>query len=377
MEPIALNIGQPVVGVVATLFAILVAVLVLPLVSRKVEENLEPFFLLMGIIAVVTIYLAGILPGSEVPKLTKSALLAPLMIHGIPIGIAEVVLIAGLAFYYYHRPIYRGIGKLLTRLGLRGFIFIIVLILGLTSSIISVIVAAVIYSEIMAALPLTRSKKIEVTVLAAFALGMGAALTPLGEPLATIAVHKLAGPPYHAGFDFLIRTLGDLIIPGVVAVSLYTAIRAGKGLSEKISTELFEKLEYGETLRNVVMRAVRVYIFVAALELLGTGFTPLVEWYFSKIPPYILYWVNMISAVVDNATLTAAEIGPYLTIDQIRAALIGLLISGGMLIPGNIPNIVAAARLRITSKEWARIGVPFGLVLLTIYFVALAAMGTF
>ncbi len=29
-----------------------------------------------------------------------------------------------------------------------------------------------------------------------------------------------------------------------------------------------------------------------------------------------------------------------------------------MLIPGNIPNIISAGKLGITSKEWARLGVP-------------------
>jgi predicted cation transporter len=96
-----------------------------------------------------------------------------------------------------------------------------------------------------------------------------------------------------------------------------------------------------------------------------------VIWYFTKIPPEILYWVNMVSAVLDNATLAAAEIAPQLSIMQIKSALIGLLISGGMLIPGNIPNIVAAGRLRITSREWARIGVPTGLVLMAAYFAVL------
>lgn len=36
----------------------------------------------------------------------------------------------------------------------------------------------------------------------------------------------------------------------------------------------------------------------------------------------------------------------------------------GMLIPGNIPNIVAAGTLRIRASAWARIGIPMGLVFL-------------
>jgi predicted cation transporter len=49
----------------------------------------------------------------------------------------------------------------------------------------------------------------------------------------------------------------------------------------------------------------------------------------------------------------------------------GLLISGGMLIPGNIPNIIAAGKLKIRSRTWARYGVPLGLVLLVVYFAIL------
>ena len=85
----------------------------------------------------------------------------------------------------------------------------------------------------------------------------------------------------------------------------------------------------------------------------------------------ILYWINMVSAILDNATLTAAEISPEMTLLQVRAVLMGLLISGGMLIPGNIPNIIAANKLGIRSRTWARLGVPLGLALLVLYFVIL------
>jgi predicted cation transporter len=54
--------------------------------------------------------------------------------------------------------------------------------------------------------------------------------------------------------------------------------------------------------------------------------------------------------------------------EHIRAVLMGLLISGGMLIPGNIPNIIAAGKLKIRSRTWARYGVPLGLILLVVYF---------
>jgi len=56
---------------------------------------------------------------------------------------------------------------------------------------------------------------------------------------------------------------------------------------------------------------------------------------------------------------------------QINAALMGLLIAGGMLIPGNIPNIISAGKLGITSKEWAKLGVPLGVVIMVVYYVVL------
>ena len=59
------------------------------------------------------------------------------------------------------------------------------------------------------------------------------------------------------------------------------------------------------------------------------------------------------------------------TRQTIRAILLGLLISGGMLIPGNIPNIIAAGKLNIKSGEWARFGVPVGLIAMVIYFVVI------
>ena len=108
-----------------------------------------------------------------------------------------------------------------------------------------------------------------------------------------------------------------------------------------------------------------------ALTLLGEGFKPVIDRFVIALDARILYWINMVSAILDNATLTAAEISPQMHLDQVRAVLMGLLISGGMLIPGNIPNIISANKLGIRSRTWARFGVPLGLVLLVLYFVAL------
>jgi predicted mannosyl-3-phosphoglycerate phosphatase (HAD superfamily) len=161
-----------------------------------------------------------------------------------------------------------------------------------------------------------------------------------GGPLSMILVSKLAGPPYHAGFFFPLKYFGFMMIPGVLALALLGALWIGPQMSP------FARGAHAhdpETPKIVVLRALKTYIFVAALVLIGEGFKPLMIWYISKIPSWLLFWVNMTSAVLDNATLTAIEIGPAMALSQIVGIVMGLSsISGGMLIPGNIPNSIGS-----------------------------------
>ncbi len=346
---------EPIPQIAIGLFSVFLAVLVLPFKVRRIEENLEPFFLFMGILAVT-------ISGLWSFELVKEALTAPVCIGGLPVGIFQVVLISGLVIYKYNRRIYGGFAKIMDEIGIRTFVFLTITLLGLISSVISVIVTAVVLSEIIAIVPVDRETKIKLTVVSCFAVGLGAVLTPVGEPLSTIVVSKL-----HADFFFLFNLLAVYIIPGILALATLGSVCVSKFSSYERDTVP----EYTETLRDVVVRAVKVYVFVSALILLGNGFTPIINWYFTKIPPLLLYWVNTISAILDNATLAAAEISTRMSLLQIKSALLGLLISGGMLIPGNIPNVVSAGRLGIKSKEWAKIGVPLGLVLMSAYFVAI------
>jgi predicted cation transporter len=352
---------EPVLYIVIGLSIVVLSVLILPFIFKRVEENLEPFFLVMGIIAVT-------ISGLWSWWLTGEALKAPVMIGDVPVGIFQVVLVFGLLLHYFNKPFCKAIVSLANKLGPTTFIAVLIVGLGLISSVVSVIVTACLLAEVISALPFARSDKMKIVVVTCFAIGLGAGLTPVGEPLSTIMVQKLAGPPYNADFLFPIRNLGIYIIPGVVAIALFGAFRIGR----KIVLEGRETVsEYNETLRTVIMRAIKVYIFVAALILLGEGLQPLIVWYFTKIPAWALYWINSLSAILDNATMTAVEIGPTMAISQIISAAMALLIAGGMLVPGNIPNIVAAGRLKISMKEWAVIGIPIGMVIMAIYFIVL------
>jgi predicted cation transporter len=355
------------------LFCIFIIVLVLPFRVKKIEENLEAFLFVCGV-AALSVASFAILNGETfgwTPAIVIEALTAPIMITtvaGIPVGIVQIVLIMGLIIYFGHTQIQAAIQTMVNRVPISAIVFFLIVILGIVSSVISAILAAIILVEIVCALPLGRQQKIGITVIACFSIGLGAALTPLGEPLSTIAISKLSGDPYHAGFMFLFELLGIYIIPGILALGILGVVflqRQGAG------TEGLECRLVQESMREVVLRAGKVYLFIMALVFLGEGFKPLILEYIIQIPSEGLFWVNIMSAVLDNATLAAAEIGPQLSLIQIKSALMGLLIAGGMLIPGNIPNIIAAGRMEITSKEWVRYGVPLGFALLLIYFAIL------
>jgi predicted cation transporter len=364
--------------VLAGLFVVFLAVLFLPFRVHKVEENLEVFLFICGVTALtVSGFYQGLTQNGEAVHtgwslaIIEEAFKAPVYVHNklrLPIGIVQAVLIVGLVIYRWHKPIHRVIRKLADRLSSKLMAFLLIVILGLISSIISAILAAIILVETISAMPLARRLKVELTVVACFSIGLGAAMTPLGEPLSTIAVSKLAGAPYHAGFEFLAKLLGVYIIPGILAYGILGILFLHRS-RHLVAQE--EDVQYREKLKDVIMRAAKVYLFIMALVFLGEGFKPVIVKYISKLPSVVLYWVNTTSAILDNATLTAAEIGPMLSMAQIKGALMGLLIAGGMLIPGNIPNIISAGKLGIKSKEWAQIGVQVGILAMFIYFLIL------
>jgi predicted cation transporter len=328
----------------ALLWVILTAVLALPFAVHRVERNLELFLLVMGTVA------------TTISGLWSPALLAEALRE--PIAITLVVLAAGLLFHYGRKAVERGFRALRARVPLRLLVFLIVVGLGLLSSLVTAIIASLLLVEAINLLNLDRHIEERLTILTCFSIGLGAALTPIGEPLSTIVTGKL-----HGDFWLLARLLGPWILPGVLVLGCFAAL-----LHPRQDSDTLKDARPHEDLSEVWIRTVKVFAFVAALVLLGTGLTPLVDRFVLRLPAALLFWVNMISAILDNATLAAAEISVAMSRDQVTAALLGLLVSGGMLIPGNIPNIVAAGHLKITSRAWAKIGVPVGLIMMGLTF---------
>ena len=329
---------------------ITLAVLLCPVLIKPVEQNLEIFFLGAGAVTSVT-------TGQWSESLFHAAVTVP-----IPLTIA--VLVFGIIAHLLRPCLDREVARLVKLVAPRWIYCALIILLGLFSSVITAVIASLILVEAIAVLKLDRRSEAAAVVLACFAIGLGAALTPIGEPLGTIAVAAL-----NVDFWYLVRLLGPLVMAGIVIVgtaSLFLPAQYGHSLNADAHID---------TWSEILIRAAKVYMFVAGLVGLSWGLRPLVDEYISHMPHWALFWMNSISAIVDNATLTAAEIGPSLTPVQQRSVLMGLLISGGMLIPGNIPNIVAAGRLGITSREWARVGLLAGLPLMVVCFVVLRLIG--
>ncbi|MER2090856.1 MAG: DUF1646 family protein [Sporosarcina sp.] len=331
---------------------ILLVVLFLPFTIKIVERNLEVFLFIMGISAVL---LSKVLDSALVLKALED-----------PIHITVAVIIAGIVFRWLKKPFEKGITGLRKAIPFRLFIALIVIVLGILSSVITAIIAAIVLVAIVGVLRLDRKYEIRLVIIACYSIGLGAVLTPIGEPLSTVATSKL-----DADFFYLLRLIGPEIIPGVIAFG----VLAGVMIQPSSRLNRLKATPGTESYSAIFIRGIKVYLFVMALTLLGAGFEPFIERYLLGLNPLVLYWINMISAVLDNATLAAAEISPAMNDSTIKALLLGLLLSGGMLIPGNIPNIIAAGKLNIKSSEWAIFGVPIGLIAMVIYFAIIATVG--
>ena len=341
------------------LYALILLVLVLPLSLHKVEENLEAFLFGCGVFAVTVTH-------SWSWHLIVTALEDPIVI-------TIAVFVAGLLFKFTHKMLQTLTHKTVAVIGLRATMAITVFVLGMTSSLITAIIAALILSEVVLLLPLNRKNKIRLVIYCCYAIGMGAVLTKVGEPLGTIVISKLQGEPYNAGFWFLIQHLGWYVLAGNVLLAALAALIKNDDKAE--TKEVKEEVNVTEhSIKNISIRAGKVYLFVMALVLLGDGLKPLAEKTITRLSANALYFINSLSAILDNATLAAIEITPEISLRSLIFLLMSLVISGGMLIPGNIPNIICASKLKIKSKEWAVAALPLGAVLMVAYFIVLTAI---
>ncbi len=186
---------------------ILLLLLFGPLAITSIEHNIELYCLGLGI-------LATYLGTGFSQELVNEAM------HE-PVAISIAVIVAALLFGWSESWLERIFGRLRGRVSRPLLSASAVFVIAAISSVITAIVAALVLVQVIAMLHFKREMSVRVTIAGCFAIGMGAALTPLGEPLSTLAARAL-----HLGFFGLFTLLAPWVIPGVVASSIVAGVFA-------------------------------------------------------------------------------------------------------------------------------------------------------
>lgn len=221
------------------LIIVLLLVLFLPFTVKKVEHNLEVFLFIMGIIA-------ANISGMMDAHLIKKALIDP-------INITLAVLIAGLLCKWFQGPMEKSILWGSRKLSPRLFFALTVVVLGIISSVITAIIAAIVLVIIINVLPLDRKSEVKFTVLACFSIGLGAALTPIGEPLSTITLSKL-----NEDFFYLLDLIGAEVISAVIIFGILTMIL----VAPHEDADGLKLENRAETYKEIIVRSLKIYLFV-------------------------------------------------------------------------------------------------------------------
>ena len=163
------------------LFAIVLIVLVGPFMVKKIEHNLEAFLFVMGVLAVSissfynkeTLVAALGYTEHQVEligwnmEIVMEAIKEPLVK-----GIVPAVLVAGLLFHYGKSHVQRGMNSLTKKVPVKIIVFLIVVVLGLFSSVITAIIASLLLVELMNCMPFDRQTKINLCIIACFSIGL-------------------------------------------------------------------------------------------------------------------------------------------------------------------------------------------------------------
>ena len=286
--------------------------LVWPLKSKWVENHLELFLLMVGAAAVT-------ISGMWSKEFIYDAL-------NSPVNVAFIVLVVSIIFNYYSRYIFRVLFVLFRFFEPKYSFAILVFLLGITSSVFSVTVAALVLAEVLQVVNLEREQTVKVTVYACYAIGLGAVMLPLAEPLGLVIYKELAAGPHQADFFFVLKHFFWWIMP---AISLM-ALAAGYTVRNANAQVELHIREDKEDTRSMLRRTWHIYLFVAALTLISTGLRPFADATIARLSGKILFWANSVSVIIDNATLAAIEITPDVTIPNLMYMVIGLAAFGSM-----------------------------------------------
>jgi predicted cation transporter len=158
-------------------FIIVAALLAGPLIFAPLEHNLETYCFALGTIAVT------------VNRQWEWQLVRYALADALPITLT--VIAAGLLFGALGGVIDTAFVRMRRRLPRPLLVMVVLLALALASSVITTIVAALILAEGVGLMGLGPAERTRVVVLGCPAIGLGSALTPVGEPLATLATSAM------------------------------------------------------------------------------------------------------------------------------------------------------------------------------------------
>lgn len=237
------------------LIPILLAVLFGPLLSKRIERNLEAFLFLMGVCAVAV-------SRSWHIGFVEEAIQEPIIV-----GIVLSVLAVGLIAHYLRPQFLQGINDTLSDGITMKVIFLeIVIVLGLSAAIITPILPFFVLVEAVNHLPITRRTRASITVLGCVSIFLGAALFLVEGPSSIIATTKIQGAFPSAGLMPLeLQSL--YILLSILALGLISIFFAGEKASVK-EIQTSENLAH----KNVAMWGARVCMFAGALLLVGAAF---------------------------------------------------------------------------------------------------------
>jgi predicted cation transporter len=247
MELIPVEIG---------LIPIFVAVLLGPLLIRRIERNLEAFLFLMGVCAVA-------ISRSWHIDIVEEAIHEPIVI-----GIVLSVLVLGLIAHYIRPDFLRRINDmLLDRVTMRVIFLETVVVLGLLSAIITPILSFFVLVEAVNHLPLTRRTRAKITILGCFSIFLGAALALVDGPSSSISITKMQGALPSAAF-LPVGLQSMYLILSILVLGLISIFFA----EEKVNATRKQTCKNVSAHKRIAIWSARVCMFTGALLLVGVAF---------------------------------------------------------------------------------------------------------
>jgi len=238
------------------LIAIFLAVLLGPLLIKRIERNLEAFLFLVSACAIV-------LSRSWHIDLVEEAAQEPIVI-----GIVLSILAAGLIVHYRRPHFLQNINDiLLDGITMKVIFLEIVVVLGLSAAIITPIIPFFVLVEAVSHLSLTRKARANITILGCISIFLGAALSLVEGPSSTISVTKMQGALPSAGF--LPLELQSLYIVLIILVLGLMSMFFPEGKVKAMEMQAFESVA---THKKMAIWGVRVCMFAGALLLVGVAF---------------------------------------------------------------------------------------------------------